>query len=205
MIPLKYVKITGGRKSWDELYFLPKDFDAVRARLMSLKQEEVGAYIVERKQFVLSNERAADYYRLWYDRCPASYLSIDAKVGRIKAIHEKLIVMGDELNNIKYPDSFCTHPLVNQTRALTDRICNNIKGKLVIYMESIKVKRLTRERVGVVNYPKTIAIDILREFKNAISPNLVLPTSISSTSHSPSRHWNFHPKPRLLASTFLQS
>ncbi len=52
-------EITGGRKSWDELYFLPKDFDAVRAKLMSLKPEEMDAYIVERKQFVLANERVS--------------------------------------------------------------------------------------------------------------------------------------------------
>lgn len=39
------------------------------------------------------------------------------------SIREKLITMGYgyELNNIKYPDNFYTHPLVNQTRALTDR------------------------------------------------------------------------------------
>ncbi len=52
-------EITGGRKSWDELYFLPKDFDVVRAKLMNLKPEDMDAYIVERKQFVLSNERVS--------------------------------------------------------------------------------------------------------------------------------------------------
>ncbi|KAK0462338.1 uncharacterized protein EV420DRAFT_1524036 [Desarmillaria tabescens] len=186
MIPLEYVKITGGRKSWDELYFLPKDFEAVRAKLISLKPEETEAYIAERKQFVRSNERAADYYRLWYDRRPASNVSIDAKIGRIKAIREKLIAMGyeNELNNIRYPDNFFTHPLVNQTRALTDRIWANIKDKLVTYMESMKLKRLARERMDVVNSRKTLAVEILREFKNTFSPSLVLP-SLTDFLNSP--------------------
>ncbi|KAK0207443.1 hypothetical protein IW262DRAFT_1530343 [Armillaria fumosa] len=97
IISLEYVKITGGRKSWDELYFLPKDFDDVRAKLMSLKPEDMDAYdIAEIKQFVLLNERAADHYRLWYDRRPASNVSSDAKTGRIQAIREKLISMGYE-------------------------------------------------------------------------------------------------------------
>ncbi|PBK65041.1 hypothetical protein ARMSODRAFT_1087667 [Armillaria solidipes] len=180
MIPLEYVKITGGRKSWDELYFLPRDFDVVRAKLMSLKPEDMDAYIVERKQFVLSNERAADHYRLWYDRRPTSNVSFDAKAGRIQAIREKLISMGYEyeLNNIKYPDNFTTHPLVNQTRTLSDRIWTNIKDKLVTYMESMKLKRLARERVDVVNSRKIVAVGILREFKNAFSPSLVLPSLV---------------------------
>ncbi|KAK0505444.1 hypothetical protein EDD18DRAFT_1344259 [Armillaria luteobubalina] len=157
MIPLEYVKITRGKKSWDELYFLPKDFD-------------------ERKQFVLSNERAADHYRLWYDRRSASNVSFDAKNGRIQAIREKLISMGyeHELNKIKYPDNFYTHSLVNQNRALTDRIWTSIKDKLVTYMESMKLKRLSRERMYVVNSRKIVAVGILREFKNAFSPSLVL-------------------------------
>ncbi|KAK0207238.1 hypothetical protein IW262DRAFT_668184 [Armillaria fumosa] len=180
MIPLEYVKITGGKKSWDELYFLPKDFDEVRAKLMSLKPEDMDAYIAERNRFVLSNERAADHYRLWYDRRPASNVSLDAKTGRIEAIREKLISMGYEyeLNNIKYPDNFYTHPQVNQNRALTDRIWTNIKDKLVTYMESMKLKRLARERMYVVNSRKILAVAILREFKNAFSSSLVLPSLV---------------------------
>ncbi|KAK0184151.1 hypothetical protein F5146DRAFT_1125890 [Armillaria mellea] len=180
MIPLEYVKITGGRKSWDELYFLPKNLDLVRAKLMSLKPEDMDTYIVQRKQFVLSNERAADHYQLWYDRRPASNVSFDAKASHLQAIREKLINMGYEykLDNIKYPDNFYTQPLVNQTRALTDRIWTNIKDKLVTYMESMKLKRLTRARMNIVNSRKIIAVGILREFKNAFSPSFVLPSLV---------------------------
>ncbi len=57
-------------------------------------------------------------------------------------------------------------------------VWTNIKDKLVTYMESMKLKRLTRERMDVVNSRKIIAVGILREFKNAFSPSLVLPSLV---------------------------
>ncbi|KAK0475411.1 hypothetical protein IW261DRAFT_476523 [Armillaria novae-zelandiae] len=45
-------------------------------------------------------------------------------------------------------------------------------------MESMKHKRLARERMDVVNSRKIIAVGILREFKRAFSSSLVLPSLV---------------------------
>ncbi|KAK0463460.1 uncharacterized protein EV420DRAFT_1638396 [Desarmillaria tabescens] len=147
MVPYKF----GTRKPHKhKIIYLKRDVDKVKARLISLPEDQREAYSQQQRfhvKEVLKRVKACDEWIKKQSRNREKEL-IRLRDERKSAIYKKLVDLGyeEDLKSIRFPDSLEEHRLVKQTRPLTEKVWDNIRDEMVAFMDAVRVKRISRER-----------------------------------------------------------
>ncbi|KAK0459306.1 uncharacterized protein EV420DRAFT_1269430, partial [Desarmillaria tabescens] len=159
------------RKNLD-CFALQSEYDAMRAKISTMTSDDelCQLEIVEQCAFLLEHRNHAILCTQWHDqRVRDRQDEIDElKKSRKAAIRDKLIELGYEkdLESVRFPDCFAEHRLVKKNSPWTDRAWANIKGEMVRWAKSMRTRRLAREREALINSRKSIAVVVLRQYKN---------------------------------------
>ncbi|CAA7265863.1 unnamed protein product [Cyclocybe aegerita] len=161
-----------------------------RYKVLLQTDEERAAYIDQRKALVEEICQHASLCEAWMKN---QVEDRDTELRQLReerrtAIRKKLeeLGWGHELANIKYPDNFATHKLVDRPQRLTERIWINIRNELVEYMKQIRVKRLQREFEALVLKRKGFAVQFLRLYRNrSFNEDDVIPDGVDFCNFEP--------------------
>ncbi|KAK0196011.1 hypothetical protein F5146DRAFT_1028152 [Armillaria mellea] len=153
-----------------DLFALRSEYDAIQSEIPAASDDELVQLILERSALMIEHHKHAFVCTKWQNqRIRDRRDEIDElKKNRKLAIYDKLKELGYEkdLKSVRYPDCFAEHSLVKKNSPLTDRAWANIKSEMVRWAESMKAKRLAREREALINTRKSVAVIVLRRYKN---------------------------------------
>ncbi|KAF9535715.1 hypothetical protein CPB83DRAFT_842210 [Crepidotus variabilis] len=145
--------------------------DDFAEEFFALPDTERTKFLEERKEYLAERRAHAGLCEAWsltqvMDRSAELHqLREDRRIAVEKELED--LGWGDEVKGIKAPDSLAKHKLVDRPQRLTSKIWVNIKPGVLKFMEEMRQKRLKREFNLVLFERKTIAMDILIEYKKA--------------------------------------
>ncbi|KAK0486422.1 hypothetical protein IW261DRAFT_797049 [Armillaria novae-zelandiae] len=170
LIPTHFTTYQRQRHRHLDLFALRSEYDAIQSQISAASDDELVQLELERSAFMIEHRKHAAICTEWHDqRVSDRQDEIDElKMNRKLAIYDKLKELGyeEDIKSVRYPDRFAEHALVKKNSPLTDRAWANIKSEMVGWAESMRVKRLAREREALINTRKSIAVTILRGYKN---------------------------------------
>ncbi|KDQ08353.1 hypothetical protein BOTBODRAFT_48283 [Botryobasidium botryosum FD-172 SS1] len=124
------------------------DFEQLKEKILNTSKEEWLTFSDERKQHLAQIREHAARCEAW--SIPASDKRAqargDLKLSRYNAVKERLSELGwgEELKHCAYRLS--QHALIKQPRALTERVWNNIREPLLLWIANAKSTRIIRSR-----------------------------------------------------------
>ncbi|TFK38759.1 hypothetical protein BDQ12DRAFT_651090 [Crucibulum laeve] len=98
------------------------------------------------------------------------------KEDRIKHITAKLTELGwgEEIQRMDIYE-FESHPNIGVKKGLTDRIWENIKPKVVQFMEDVKARRLVREKKNTMKCRQALMEEVRQAYALTCPPNSIIP------------------------------
>ncbi|PBK88472.1 hypothetical protein ARMGADRAFT_1033853 [Armillaria gallica] len=170
LIPTHFTTYQGQRRRHLDHFALRSEYYAIQTEISTASDDELVQLELERRKFMVEHRKHVIICTEWHDQRVRDRLDeIDElKKNRKLAIYDKLKELGYEkdLESVRYPDCFAEHPLVKKNSPLTDRAWANIKSEMVRWAESMRAKRLAREREALINTRKSVAVTVLRRYKN---------------------------------------
>ncbi|KAK7051558.1 hypothetical protein VNI00_004537 [Paramarasmius palmivorus] len=194
--------------TWGSTYrevCLPSMKDEFQKQMNSLDKEAQATYIRQRKEALEKRTKNAALWEAWSDSLQNERQKEldDIREKRSEALEKKLRAEGYDaelkrLDGIQSSWSknfplWDNHPLVKQTRPLTDRNWDQIKGEMISYMELVKADRIRDERRQLVWKRRDLATETWLSYRSEYHPP-------GSLLPSPIDFWFFDPVRQLIES-----